>query len=187
MTEDEQASDVPSPNMENRPGFRWLAEAKRYLLAAEVLRQSDEYKRGRLLVTPTLHVVAHGVELFLKGTLARSGVSDSDVRKFGHDILALWNHDLNATTRAEILVAANEEWAAAKQHPQWADDFGAFDEPSFEEYLQRLHELHTKESDFALRYVTGRTPDTAGPKPHLLSATFYRVADQCLRDMLNSA
>lgn len=170
-------------DMANRAEFRWLAESKRYLLAAEVLRQSEEYKSGKLLVTPTLHLVAHGIELFLKGTLVRGGASDTDVRKFGHDILALWNNVLNSTTRNDILVAANEEWDAARQDAKWADDFEAFDKAPFEEYLQRLNELHTKESDFALRYVTGRTPDTAGPKPHLLSATFYRVVDRYIREM----
>lgn len=175
--------EEPWPDMAARPEFTWLAESTRYLLAAEVLRRSEEYKRGRLLVTPTLHVAAHGIELFLKAALVRTGLSESDVRKFGHDILALWNHDLNATTRTDIIAAADEEWEAAKQDPRWADDFAAFDKTPLEEYLRRLNELHTKDSDFALRYVTGRTPDTAGPKPHLLSATFYRVADRYLREM----
>lgn len=186
MTEEPQDSETRLSALEAEPAFRWLAESKRYLLAAEVLRESDDYKRGKLLITPTLHLVAHGIELFLKGTLLRSGLSETDVRKFGHDIHALWNHALNATTRDEILSAASEEWEAARQNPDWLDDFGAFDKAPFEEYLQHVNELHSRDSDFALRYVTGRTPDTAGPRPHLLSATFYRVVDRYLRDMINS-
>jgi hypothetical protein len=166
--------------------FRWLAEAKRFLLAGEVLRQSDEYQRGSLLITPTLHVLAHGIELFLKATLIRHGATQAEARKFGHDIFALWNDSRNGPTRSDIVTAAAEEWEAAKQNPQWVDDFSIFDEVPLEEYLQRLSELHTKDTDYALRYVTGRTSTTAAPKPHLLSATFYRVTDSYLRDMARS-
>jgi len=167
--------------------FGWLAEAKRFLLAGEVLRQSADYQQGRLLITPTLHVVAHGIELFLKATLIRHGATEAEARKFRHDILALWNDSRNGPTRNDIMTAAVEEWEAAKQNPQWVDDFSIFNEAPLEEYLQRLSELHTKDTDYALRYVTGRTSTTAGPKPHLLSATFYRVADGYLRDMAHSS
>lgn len=170
-------------DMTGKPEFSWLAESKRYLWAAEVLRESDEYASGKLLITPTLHLIAHGAELFLKGTLIRSGATDMEVRKFGHDILELWNHAQNLTTRTDVLTAADEEWEAAKQNSKWLDDFSLLPRPPFEEHLQRLSELHTKQSDFALRYVTGRTPTTEGPKPHLLGATFYRVADRYLREM----
>ena len=165
----------------------WLAEAQRFLLAGEVLRQSDEYKRCKLLVTPTLHVVAHGIELFLKAGVIRNGATEVEARKFGHDILALWNDVRNQTTRTDILTAAAEEWQAAAQNPYWKDDFGAFEKAPFEEYLQRLSELHAKESDYALRYTMGCTPETAGPKPHLLSETFYRICDRYLREMTHAS
>lgn len=172
--------------MAAQPEFGWLAEAKRFLLAGEVLRRSNDYQNGKLLITPTLHVIAHGIELFLKGSLIRSGATDAEARKFGHDIRALWKDDGNVTTRGDILTAASEEWDAARQDPQWLDDFNTFEQPPLEEYLQRLSELHTKETDYALRYVGGRTSTTAGPKPHLLGATFYRVVDQYLREMTHS-
>jgi len=167
------------------PGFSWLAESKRYLLAAEVLLQSDEYQHNKLMITPTLHLVAHGIELFLKAILIRNGASDSDARGFSHNILELWNDDRNATARSDILTAADEEWEAAKHSSKWLDDFSTLDKAPLEEDLQRLSELHSRKSDFALRYVTGRTSDTAGPKPHLLSATFYRVVDRYIRDEVN--
>ncbi|WP_326524622.1 hypothetical protein [Sphingomonas sp.] len=175
------------PEMAAKPEFGWLAEAKRYLLAGEVLRQSDEYESGKLLVTPTLHVAAHGIELFLKAALIRNGATEIEARKFGHDILALWNDGRNLNTRADILTAAAEEWEAAKQNPHWKDDFGAFEKAPLEEYVQRLSELHTRETDYALRYTAGRTSTTAGPKPHLLSATFYRICDRYLREMTHTS
>lgn len=166
--------------LKNKPGFDWLIEARRYLHAAEVLRASAEYRRG-VIMTPPLHLLAHGSELLLKANLIASGCNASEARSFRHDIWKLWNDDRSAPLRADILKAADEEWVAAKMNPTWQDTFSEDSAVLFEEYLRRLSDLHTNETDFALRYV--RPEGTDAPKPHLLGPTMYRVADQYVRDM----
>lgn len=169
--------------LKNKPGFDWLIEARRYLLASEVLRNSDEYRRGSI-ITPPLHLLAHGTELLLKANLIAGGSTAVEARSFGHDIWKLWNNDRNAQLRADLLKAADEEWVAAKMNPAWQDPFSEESADLFVEYLKRLSELHTKETDFALRYV--RPEGTEVPKPHMLGPTMYRVADQYIRNMMNA-
>ncbi|WOK36041.1 hypothetical protein [Sphingomonas sp. C3-2] len=166
--------------LKNRPGFDWLIEARRYLHAAEILRASAEYRRG-VIMTPPLHLLAHGTELLLKANLITADPTATDVRSFGHDIWKLWNDIRSAQLRVDLLKAADEEWEAAKMSEEWQ---GAFNEDSgvlFKEYLKRLSELHTKEIDYALRYV--RPEETEAPKPHMLGPAMYRVADQYVRAM----
>ncbi len=166
--------------LKNKPGFDWLIEAKRYLHAAEVLRASAEYRRG-VIMTPPLHLLAHGAELLLKANLIAAGSTAIEARSFGHDIWKLWSDDRNAALRADLLKAANEEWVAAKMNPEWQDSFSEDSAALFEEYLKRLSDLHSKETDFALRYV--RPEGTEVPKPHMLGPAMYRVADQYVREM----
>lgn len=167
--------------LESKPDFLWFAEAQRYLFSAEVMRKSPEYSQSSLLIAPTLHLLAHGIELFLKANLVQAGVAESDVRGFSHNLWRLWEDDRNADARIKILDMAKEEWLAAKSDQRWNDDFSQFAEIPLEEYLKRLSELHSRDTDYALRYV--RPQGTEGPKPHLLSATFYRMANQRIREM----
>lgn len=166
--------------LKNKPGFDWFIEARRYLHAAEVLRTSIEYRRG-VIMSPPLHLLAHGSELLLKANLIVSGCNASEARSFGHNIWKLWEHDRNAPLRADLLKAAEEEWVAARKNPAWQDTFSEKSAVLFEEYLKRLSDLHSKTTDFALRYV--RPEGTLAPKPHLLGPTMYRVADQYIRNM----
>ena len=163
--------------MKQNPGFAWFIESRRYLHASEVLRNSDEY---RLIKTPQLHLLAHGSELLLKANLIANGCPVGEARAFGHEIWALWNDARNTALRADVLKAANEEWIAAKMDPAWKDSFKEDSAVLFEEYLARLNELHTRQTDFALRYV--RPEETEAPRPHLLGPTMYRIADQSVRN-----
>ncbi|MDF1834052.1 MAG: hypothetical protein P1U62_04095 [Alteraurantiacibacter sp. bin_em_oilr2.035] len=164
--------------IENKPGFDWYIEARRYLHAAEVLRESAEYQ---WVNTPTLHLLAHGSELLLKANLIASGCAVEVAKTFCHNIWELWQDDRSASLRAEILKGVDEEWAAAKMNPAWQDTFDEEGAVLFEEYLKRLSALHTKETGFALRYV--RSEGTRVPKPHFLGPVMYRVADRRVRAM----
>jgi len=168
-------------NLKEKPGFDWFIEARRYLQSAEVLRASPEYQQG-LITTPPLHLLAHGSELLLKANLIASGCSAAEVRSFGHDLWKLWNNDKNASIRFNILTAAHEEWEAASSEPAWQGNFGDDSAIIFQEYFECLSALHSNKTDFALRYV--RSEETHAPKPHLLSSTMFRVADQYVRAMI---
>ena len=166
--------------LRSKPGFDWFIEARRYLQAAEMLRVSTEYRQG-LIMSPPLHLLAHGSELLLKANLIASGSTVKEVRSFSHDIWKLWNDNRNEPLRGAVLSAVEEEWVAAKRNPAWLDGFSEDSAVLFEEYFKRLSELHTSETENALRYV--RPDGTKVPKPHLLGPSMYRVADQYVRNM----
>jgi len=160
--------------------WKLLATAKRFLLAADVLRRSDEYKRSKIPVTPTLHLTAHGIKMLLKANLIGFGLTLGDLRRaYGHDIWSLWNHNANHALRDEACSMARMAWSRAQNDPSWSDSFDGQPEKLLVEYLRRLSDLHTNETEYALRYVAAR--EMTGPRPHLLIDTFLPVADLCIR------
>lgn len=161
-----------------KPGVDWLFEAKRYLHGAEILRAN--YKA--LLITPTLHLLGHGIELFLKANMVFGGATAAEARSFGHDIWRLWIDDRNQTARQDTTAAAEEEWNAAKSDPRWTDDFNQSATVQLDEHLQRLSQLHSSRSDFALRYP--RPDGIEGPRPHLLVPSFERIVDKYIRGIV---
>src|SRR5690606_2581507 len=91
--------------------WKLLATAKRFLHGADVLRRSEEYETSRVLFTPVLHLTAHGIEVLLKANLVGSGLTLDDMRKkFGHNIAALWAHDLNQLLRDEAISEVRKVW-----------------------------------------------------------------------------
>lgn len=160
--------------------WKLLATAKRFLSAADVLRQSEEYKSSRLLFTPVLHLLAHGIEVLLKGNLVGSGLTLDEVkRKYGHNIATLWSDGLNQLLRKEAISEARKAWEQAQTEDKWPDRFDGDPATLLNEYLATLNTLHTEKSDYALRYVSAA--GMKGPKPHLLLETFLPISDLCVR------
>ena len=157
-----------------------LVVANRFLLAANVLRHSSEYKNTKVLFKPTLHLTAHGIEVLLKANLVGSGFALEDIRKqYGHEICGLWDHDKNRLLRGEAFVEARKAWEQAQGGSSWQDTFNSDPEQLLEEYLRAISALHTRESEYALRYIAA--PEIKGPRPHLLLDTFLPIADLCMR------
>lgn len=160
--------------------WKLLATAKRFRTGADVLRRSAEYQSSKVLFTPVLHLTAHGIEVLLKANLVGAGLSLDEVRKkHGHDIAALWAHDLNRLLRDEAASEARKIWQSAQTDERWQDRFD--DEPVklLEEYLAAINALHTAASEYALRYVAAS--EMRAPRPHLLIETFIPVSDLCVR------
>lgn len=167
---------------ENSETVKWFAMAKRYMMAARTLRLSPDYAAGRALFVPTLHVTAQGIEVLLKANLIGSGLTANEVKAVGHDIWRLWQHPKNERLRDQALVEATAVYERAKADKPavgYADDFEEDPQALVVEYLKALSVLHTRESEFALRYVSGAA--TEAPRPHLLAETFFEVADLCIR------
>ncbi len=133
-------------------------------------------------MAPPLHLLAHGAELLLKASLILGGSTEREARSFSHDIWKLWNDDRNTRVRVDLLKVAEEEWEAAKRNPAWLDGFSEDSAVLFEEYLERLSQLHTKETDYALRYHP--SSGELMPKPHWLVPIMYRVADKYIRELV---
>lgn len=156
-----------------------ISGAHRYIRSAKELRNSDTWnERPTFLQTPTLHLLAHGIELLLKyPLLAKGWATDGVRRKFGHDLLGLWNQDENARLRELLLAESNVAWEAARESNKWQhDDFDK--SPSYElvSALNTIGMLHSKESGFALRYIV--PPGTRAPRPAFLIDVFVCVAER---------
>lgn len=156
-----------------------IAGAHRYISSAKELRKSDTWnERPTFLQTPTLHLLAHGIELLLKYPLLTNGWAADGVRKrFGHDLLSLWNQDENARLRKLVLAESNVAWEAARGSNKWQhDDFDKSPPDELLSALATLGMLHSKESGFALRYIV--PPGTRAPRPAFLIDVFGYVAER---------
>lgn len=165
------------------PQGQLIAGAHRYLTSARLLRFSETWdERPSLLQTPVLHLISHGVELLLKFPLVASGFDPNEVkRRFGHNLLDLWNDDANEPVRELSLGRAVEAWADARSNGTWPeDDFDKDPRVEILKALERLSWLHSRESDFALRYVT--QPDTTAPRPAFLIDVFCDVAERLAKN-----
>ncbi|TAW50612.1 hypothetical protein [Rhizobium leguminosarum] len=174
-------SEIPDFD-EGSETVKWFAMAKRYMMAARTLRLSADYAAGRALFVPTLHVTAQGIEVLLKANLIGSGLVAKEVKAIGHDIWRLWEHPKNQLLREQALIEATTVYERAKtEKPEmrYFDTFEADPQALLLEYIKGLSVLHTRESDFALRYVSDLASE--GPRPHLLAETFFEVADLCIR------
>jgi hypothetical protein len=158
-----------------------LAGAHKYLSAAKILADSDVWKeRKGLLLTPVLNSIAHGTELLLKYPLLASGMSVDDVRKvYGHDIMALWASKENEVLRELVTESAKAAWAAASASGIYPDDFNRDPEAEFLRALETLASLHSRTTEFALRYIAAK--NTAAPTPRSLIDTLSPVAEAGLK------
>lgn len=159
------------------------AGAHMYLTAARLLRESETWEtRPTVLQRPTLHLLAHGIELLLKFPLVAGGMRADDVRKtFGHDLGKLWSRDENEQVRARVLVSAEEAWNAAAASGRWSDeDFSKDPKDEVVKALDKLSWLHSRESGFPLRYIAA--PNTPAPTPAFVLDAFGPVAEEAVKN-----
>ena len=182
VDETKQRSKMADNFLETAQG-QLLSGAHRYLSAARELRYSNTwFERPSFLQAPTIHLLAHGVELLLKYPLLAAGSSPEEVRKeFGHDLIKLWNADVNKFVRPLILDRAAEAWEEAKSSSKWPwDNWGKLPREELKSALDRLDFLHGRDSGFALRYIV--TPNTYAPRPAFLIDVFGDIAERGLKN-----
>ncbi|MFF2320219.1 hypothetical protein ACFVTJ_04115 [Agrobacterium sp. NPDC058088] len=156
-----------------------ISGAHRYISAARELRYSKTWEeRPTLLQTPTLNMLAHGIELLLKYPLLAGGMSADDVRReFNHDLMKLWGRDENEPMRNLLCVQASIEWEEARASGKWGnDDFEKSPPDELVAALEKLAHLHSSKSGFPLRYIV--PPDTTAPRPAFLIDVFGYVAER---------
>jgi hypothetical protein len=171
--------DLP-PDFVITEAGQFIIGAHRYLTAAHFLRFSDEaLDYGKLLQTPILHLLAHGIELLLKFPLIRAGQSQAEIRKlFGHDLASLWSTDANSRLRDLCGAASINAWSAAKAAGLVMDERQLPPPVLLAEYVDVLSHLHDKGSGFALRYTI------SGPTPAPASAFLIDVFGEVARDIM---
>jgi hypothetical protein len=168
-------ADTPNEAVATSIEWKWISQAYRYLRAAKVLVDSEEYQNSRVFLTPTLNLVAHGVEISLKSNLIIGGASENEAKGFNHNIMKLWSDERNAALRKLFPKTIATVWRQAQATGRWADGF--IDNPHvlFEEYLELLARLHSNVTGYALRYVA--PDDQQVPRPHLLLDAFLKVTE----------
>jgi hypothetical protein len=127
---------------------REFEDAARQLIARPDLR------------APALHLIAHGFELTFKSVLLHSGRSERELRTapFGHDLLSMWNREELSSLRQyvpEIAVSVTNNAVTSEiyLHPRAFSSSRPAD--LFLEQLELLSELHSRGSDYVLRYPAG--------------------------------
>jgi len=159
--------------------WKVLSKAHGFLSAADVLRCSEEYGKSRILFSPALHLLAHGVELQLKANLIGGGRTLNELRKtYGHNVWALWECNGNQLFRATALREAEVAWQRAIGSGKWPDQFSEDPRELLEQHLRDIDELHTAKSEYALRYLA--KSGALGPRVHLLVDTFLAVSRLCI-------
>ncbi len=160
-----------------------VAGAHRYISAAKELRYSKTWEeRPTFLQTPTLNLLAHGIELLLKYPLIAGGMTTGEVKQaFGHSLMKLWRQEANATMRQLVLDEAVTAWNVARASNKWPhDDFDKSPAGEIVAALEKLANLHSGKSGFALRYTV--PPDTVAPRPAFLIDVFGYVAERSTMD-----
>jgi hypothetical protein len=99
---EEEATMPPSDeNYWKTEAGQFIFQSWRYLRAARVLRNSTDWRVE--LQSPTLHTLAHGIELLCKFPLIGLGRSQLAIKKeYGHDLSLLWLAPENVRLRAAV-------------------------------------------------------------------------------------
>lgn len=161
--------------MEQTPEFQFAYKADGYLRTAEIVINSDDGGSRRVFRAPILHLIAHGLELLFKHVILKTGKTEKDVRKYDHNLLELWNDGALIDIRKESYMHAENAWIHAQKYDDYEGGFEGDAKSNLDENIRCLSRLHTKESNFALRYLV--EPDEKGPIPLLLIETFLPVTD----------
>jgi hypothetical protein len=155
---------------------QFLSQSWRYFQAARILLYSKQWRLE--LQSPTLSLVAHGIELLCKFPLISSGKSQDEVkREYGHDLQALWQRPENSRLRAATYKNGRVAWHIALSSGKWPiEQFTGNPDQVIDDAVKRLATLHGSESRYALRYTLEK--ETMAPRPAFLIDAFGGVAER---------
>lgn len=173
--------DLPREYIATEAG-QFIVGAHRYISAARFLGFSDETQAsGKLLQTPILHLLAHGIELLLKFPFISAGRTQGEVRsQFGHNLERLWDAPENSAIRRLCEQASINAMKHAITAELVDDDPSIYPPLLLDRGLRMLSHLHDRGSSFALRY-TINGPTDAPASPFMIDA-FGEVANDVMMD-----
>ena len=108
--------------------------------------------RRPLELIPVLHLIAHSFELTMKAGLSYQGVDTREQRKLNHSLKDIWKRSELSDFRA---LAECYSVDCCREAQESGDFGGPFPEEPYKEFIEHLwflSDLHSRESDFALRY-----------------------------------
>lgn len=141
-----------------------LRRAKAFENAAFRVIEYDP-PRQRSLHAPTLHLIAHGYELVMKSVLSAQSISEKDQRRIGHDLKVLWEREEMNEFRGVAKKAAIECCQKAQESGKYSGGFPSEPDNEFVQQILMLSDLHSRESDFTLRYPNTAPTLVALPDP----------------------
>lgn len=165
-------------SMNDDPAFQFLARASGFLEAARIVVEKAGNKA--VLRAPVAHLIAHALEVLMKHVLVTAGDDlDSIRRDYGHSLTKLWDAPEMYNFRSLAYQYARVAWDSARESGQYLDDFSDEPDAVLNKYILELNGLHSKESNYALRYVSGS--ETRVPRPLFLLDTFQPLKDELAR------
>lgn len=147
----------------------------------DTARQAS-YANWELNKAPVAFLCAHGLEVAMKHMLCVSGVDSGNLRRYGHDLNALWKRaeisgfrDLSYS-HAKIILA---EAIAAEEADPKSDAIEILDAA-----VRQYAHLHSKSSGHALRYYPNRKNELV-PNPLLVIRSFLETSNELHRISYN--
>lgn len=141
-----------------------LGRARAFERAAFRVIEHDPPRQKRLHA-PTLHLIAHGFELAMKAVLSSQSVSEKKQRSLGHSLKAMWDMEELSDFRKAALQFAIDCCREAQGSGKYDGGFPAEPDEEFAIQIHMLSDLHSQESDFALRYPNATPTLVALPDP----------------------
>jgi hypothetical protein len=121
--------------------------------------------RQKSLHAPTLHLIAQGYELVMKSVLSMQSISERNQRQIGHNLKALWEREDMNKFRDFAMKAAIECCQEAQKSGKYTGGFPSEPDNEFVRQILMLSDLHSRESDFSLRYPNATPTLAALPDP----------------------
>lgn len=159
-------------------------------MALEYLQRAWDFERGarciinsfdcdRVRYAPPLHLIAHGFELLFKAEIIDSGADFKVLRRFGHDLEAMWDSsDVESLKKASGPAAERAVKNAKTKERYRGQHFPANPKENFDEQLRYLSKLHSADMDYALRYPS--TSDTVVNVPPFMDDVLEALINDSL-------
>ncbi|MEC7763059.1 MAG: hypothetical protein VX874_14245 [Pseudomonadota bacterium] len=96
--------------------------------------------------------------------------------EYGHELLKMWQSPDLAELRHEIEILARKNWETARASGKYVDTFSDDPKLLLAEQVDALDRLHSRKSDYALRYVS--RPNETVPLPTFLVETFGVISQR---------
>ena len=130
-----------------------------YLYASQLIWKNRPIANS--LLSPSLYLICHAIELTLKANLLMTGVAPKEVRKFSHRIDELWYAEQNT----ELRQAANEI----------ERKLSSGDHKVVEKTIVQLAPVYWgPKGEFSLKYES--EPDASSPVPNITLPVFVSLA-----------
>lgn len=153
--------------------LQYFMRAYEFLFAAAVVWRSRPVPNS--MMSPTLNLECHAIELVLKANLLMEQVDAKSVKNVGHSLAKLWRHGKNDELR-HLAIKLERDYSGTESN-------------IIENTILKLSKVYSpRNSKFPLRYET--EPDAEAPVPNLAIIIFMTLSrigiETVIENMTNS-